>query len=67
MNQSSSFTESCGVGGVKSHGRSTVFPGAAQTRRAGTANKKEKKVDFFISKQKEERREGARGRGTTTN
>lgn len=54
LNQSSSFTESCGVGGVKSHGRSTVFPGAAQTRRAGTAREKKsrkKKVDFFISNQ----------------
>jgi len=36
LNHSSSFTESCDVGGVKSQGSSTVLPKAAQTNRAGT-------------------------------
>lgn len=40
LNQRSSFTESCGVGGVKSQGSSTVLPKAAQTKRAGTEKSK---------------------------
>lgn len=36
LNHSKTFTESCGVGGVKSHVRFTLFPTEAQTNRAGT-------------------------------
>jgi len=44
LNQSSSFTESCEVGGVKSQGSSTVLPKAAQTNRAGTVGGKRKYI-----------------------
>lgn len=36
LNHNKTFTESCGVGGVKSQDRFTLFPIAAQTSRAGT-------------------------------
>jgi len=47
LNQSSSFTESCEVGGVKSQGSSTVLPKAAQTNRAGTVGVKRKYIIFM--------------------
>lgn len=39
LNHSKSLTESCGAGGVRSQGKSTLFPIAAHTRRAGTVRK----------------------------
>lgn len=37
LNHNNTFTESCGVGGVKSQVKFTLFPTEAQTNLAGTA------------------------------